>query len=608
MFRTDERQSLCDTLSAPDGYRLHSLLVMTYSLDFTALTAVLMGLGPQPGDAKPEVEPADVARALFGLKRRVVVFANNAFIHPGRVTKARRLFTLYDRFIVRVVTEGCAFHPKLWLAKYSRTTDGGSPRYRLVCSSRNLTTANTWECGVTLDGVPARNPGAIGTDIGRYIKALMRHAGYTGALARDMAKEVSGVRFEAPSEAWKLTFLGQGSSGASLCNELPSRGGKDGLLVAPFVTGPFLERLRPRYSRLRVISRQEELDKIAGCGAGASLKPWLEQNAFVVAPEAAAEGGRLDLHAKLVLSRSGRKGVAFVGSANLTAAAWGTRGPKGLKNWEAMIRLDGREVLSDFERHFMYEEGSKRQLRAWLQPYVCRPRTKDQEADDLLGSVQRWFSRVDLLVQWGRQSRDVRLRLTAVPAGWREALRDVNVSCAPYGLKDAEAGLKDMSPLFAREPLMFDAAAEERGEFVLVRVRHKARPARLCDFVIQAKVDAPDGWRDVRDQAVLKADVGAGALLALLLGMLTGRLEGVGDGTAGTRRPNSGSAAAIHTTEALLEPILRAWALDPGLFEDVRAALAGLGEELQDPDLRAAHRLIGSLAGLRAGRTQKGRS
>ena len=84
MFRTDERQSLCDLLAAPDGYRIHSLLVMTYSVDFTALTALLAGLGPQPVALGAEQDVTDVARAIFGLKRRVVVFANKAFIHPVR--------------------------------------------------------------------------------------------------------------------------------------------------------------------------------------------------------------------------------------------------------------------------------------------------------------------------------------------------------------------------------------------------------------------------------------------------------------------------------------------------------------------------------------------
>jgi hypothetical protein len=604
MFRTDERQSLCDVLAAPDGYRIHSLLVMTYSLDFTALTALLAGLGPQPEASGSDQGVAEVARAIFGLKRRVVVFANNAFIHPGKVTKARRLFSLYDRFMIPVTTEGCAFHPKVWLARFAPFKGGGIPRFRLVCSSRNLTTANTWECGVTLDGVPARTTGEIGPDVARYIRALMRQTSHTGRLAGELAKEVTGVRFEEPTGAWKLAFLGQHPSGRSLWTDVPSpRDGEDAVVVAPFVTGPFLRRLTPRYRNLCVISRQEELDKIAnGPGAyGAELKPWLQQNACVVSPEAAAEGGTLDLHAKLLLTRRGKKGVAYVGSANATASAWGTRGPKGLKNWEASIRLDGREVLSDFERHFMYEDEKKRDLRAWLRRYVCKPRTKDQVARDLLGSVQRWFSCMQMRVRWPKESGEIGVRLASVPAGWQTVLRDVAVACAPFGLKDVEASLQDMSPLFERKVLAFTASADERGEFVFVRLRHKARLSCRQDFVMQATVDAPDNWRDERDQAVLKDVVGSRALFALIVGMLTGRSEGVGNGSPRNSGWNRRSASGHGMTEGLLEPLLQAWALDPEQFEDVRAVLDSLGADTEDEELKAARALVQRLAAMRPG-------
>ena len=231
MFRTDERQSLCDLLAAPDGYRIHSLLVMTYSVDFTALTALLAGLGPQPVASGAEQDVTDVARAIFGLKRRVVVFANKAFIHPGQVTKARRLFSLYDRFMVPVTTEDFAFHPKIWLARFTPSKgERISPRFRLVCSSRNLTTANTWECGVTLDGAPAGRTGEIGPEVTRYIRALMRQTGHAGRLAGKLAREVSGVRFEEPTGKWKLAFVGQHPSGRSLWTDVPSRSGP-GLIV-----------------------------------------------------------------------------------------------------------------------------------------------------------------------------------------------------------------------------------------------------------------------------------------------------------------------------------------------------------------------------------------
>ena len=63
-------------------------------------------------------------------------------------------------------------------------------RYRLTCSSRNITTANTWECGVVLDGVRERGGNAVGASLSAFLRWLSRQPRGNRLIARALAREV----------------------------------------------------------------------------------------------------------------------------------------------------------------------------------------------------------------------------------------------------------------------------------------------------------------------------------------------------------------------------------------------------------------------------------
>jgi hypothetical protein len=583
MFRTDDRQSICDVLLPPDGYRTDSVLATTYSLDFTALTAVISNLAQfGPPQDRDEEESANNVAAILGLKRRAVVFVNHGFVHPGQVRRANRLFTLYDRFIVPVKTAGLAFHPKIWLIKYTPTgRPGGQPRYRLVCSSRNVTTANTWECGVVLEGVRQRPTGTIGPEVALFLRALIRRSAHAGSLARMLASEVANVRFESPDQAFSVRFLGQWPGGQSLWPEIVAKDPADAVFVAPFVTAPFLQRLRGQYGeRLRVVGVQEELDKLlAGAGADTTaLREWLsrEGNAFVVLPET-PEGQRLDLHAKLLLTRRGKRGRSVIVSANGTASAWGFRSTPSGQNWEAALRLDGRELLTDFERNFMYENVRSRQLRPWIEPYQPRKLTIEQQCRNELDDAQRCFGRLGMKVRWWEPRRELVLRCPTPPDEAVYEVSRIRAQVAPLGLDDVEGSLQDLQPLLGGRSLSFGSAGPESlGEFVFVRLEHLERRSVRKEFLLMAQVEGPQSWRDRRDQAVLRQIVGQDGLVALLLSILTGRPP---ESSRSAKGGNGGATPGRHgagAIESMLEPLLRSWALNRDQYDDVCAAFEGL--------------------------------
>jgi hypothetical protein len=118
MFRTEERESLCDLLLPPEGYRVVGAVATTYSLDFVALTAVAGALGDCRLADEGDWSAPEIARAVLGLKTRLVIFVNQGAVSPGSAAGAHRLSCLYDRVIVPISIRDGAFHPKIWVVKY----------------------------------------------------------------------------------------------------------------------------------------------------------------------------------------------------------------------------------------------------------------------------------------------------------------------------------------------------------------------------------------------------------------------------------------------------------------------------------------------------------
>lgn len=604
-FRTDNRASVCDLVLPPEGYRTACAIGTTYSLDFVALTAVVAALGNGAVREEGESSGPEIVRAVLGLKQQIVVFVNQCSIHPGRVANARRLYNLYDRFVVPVPMPHGAFHPKLWLVKYVPLRGRAlEPRYRLLCSSRNITTANTWECGVVFDGRTGKRGGSVGASVGRFIRAAMPYVrdGSHGA-ARQLVREVEGVRFEVARPGVSATFAGQQPGGRSLWHQLGPEKEEETLLLAPFVSAGFLEAMRNRCESFRVISRQEELDLIAsGRDSANGLATWLrtEGNAFVVVPGAPEADKQMSLHAKVLFTRNGKRGRTVVGSANGTAAAWGTKTEKDTRNWEAVACLDGPELLSDFERHFMYEDTRRRELRGWVAPYRPGRVKEDTRAEKDLEGVQQTLSAMELHVRWDARRRVLVLRcLNSEPL--REAAERAHIRVAPYGLENPEGRLVDAAPLLKRNVLVFKPAdLDHLSAFVLIELKHRQRPVCRKQFLLVVQVEAQKGWQERRDSALLGKIVRPEEMVAVLLAIAAGRPYVHSSGAGRRRGKNRRGAAAGPLAQSVFEPVLRAWSLNPDQFQQMRSVVRSFAKDLKSNELavfRALVERLGSVVG-----------
>lgn len=356
MLAPDARTVAVELLRPPSGYRLERAVLTTYSLDLETLLALPLavqthadrGLDNLLGDPLLLLEPLRTAREWLH------VFVDHSALAIPR--RARSLYTMLESSVYPVrAPNGGAFHPKVWFALF--TDDAGDAFVRVVVLSRNLTYDRSWDVALTSEGRPSgKRRVAASRPLGDLLRALPEFsvhdvADNVATAVRALADEVERTRFASPDGFDDpIEFHALGLTSKRRKPWLPLHDGVGILAVAPFANRTALDALVAS-TRGEVIpgerilvSRQETLDAISEV----ALKPW--HKTLVLSESAAGEAEDAHqhrpsgLHAKIIAIEQGWNVTWFVGSANLTAAAFtghnvevmaSVTGKKGRKNGQS---------------------------------------------------------------------------------------------------------------------------------------------------------------------------------------------------------------------------------------------------------------------------------
>lgn len=310
----------------------------TFTLDLeSALVAPFAAASRVLADT---LHPIAALEALRSTTDRIDIFFQNG--HLAAPTARSGLHAFLEQVLHPVVepNPGHLFHPKFWLLKFVPAHDRAAPLveslFRLVVTSRNITTDASWDVVVGLDGrVPDRRPQAINAPISRLIRALptlTQHEITSERVSRldELAEEVRRVEWDPPAGVDQLAFHVFGIEGQPVTADFDAR---RMLVVSPFATddGLLLSGGRSLKEQL-LVSRQDQIDLLSE----ESIE-WLEGNVMVIDPLAgladytdppddgtpASVGGQLaGLHAKMYAAESGRAARVFIGSANATSNAF----------------------------------------------------------------------------------------------------------------------------------------------------------------------------------------------------------------------------------------------------------------------------------------------
>ncbi|BDD91963.1 hypothetical protein PanNE5_14030 [Pandoraea sp. NE5] len=366
--RCDYGQLLCPPAPVDAGgevFELDAAIATTYSLDLNALLVLPVSLvlgNTLDGDLAGEKLP--LLDAISRLGDRLKVFYQRGNIHVP--LQFNRLFGLLEPMLVPIVpAEGerersaafSSFHPKLWLLRYVRRDRRGAKtldsvrKYRLLVMSRNLTFDRSWDITATLDGELSDDPAREYDALADFITSLESHAPDFQPM-KSMIRDLPRVQWKTPQPFRDPRMLPGGGAHIKKAAErfkspLNFGGAVDELLVvSPFLDTSDKKALNwlgervtgPRY----LFSRSETLNAL---GARA-LSGWncYALNERIVSGEERQEEDNArtqDLHAKLIVSRSGQTAHWHLGSANATLAALGESLDDVPRNTEFMLRLSG---------------------------------------------------------------------------------------------------------------------------------------------------------------------------------------------------------------------------------------------------------------------------
>ena len=564
MLEPDSRTVAFELLRAPPGYDLDFALLTTYTLDLEALLALPLSVVSRAHKGIEDLlaDPLLLLEALRQAGERIHLFVDRTGI---AIPRARReLYAMLEPSIhsVRAREEGGAFHPKVWVARF--TAGDERPLLRVAILSRNLTFDRSWDIALASEATPnPKRPVSASRSLAELIRALPDLS--VGALKpsvseqiRTLADQVGRTPFPAPDGFFdapiQFHVLGLTPRRSPWC---PFSGGYRTLAIAPFINRTGLDSIARMADRERIlVSSQEALDKLHDDALAAWNRVYTLSDAALDEPEDEAANRPTGLHAKMLAVEHGWDVTWYVGSANLTAAALTGR------NVEVMAAITARKGRSNGTSG----QGIDRFLEAGFD-MLCtayhrrQPEIDDPEAVDALRQLEA--TRDALL------DADLKVICSACGEDWKWKLqgtitlpsRNVEVTAWPISIAEEYA-------LPLQLPLILTLPIQRLTSLVAFRLHV---PVEAVDDIGLTLRLAVEGMPVDRLHYVLVSLISDRQRFLAFLRALLGGLEGMVDWAKGEGGENDGAGWSIELSEeSLLEDLVRAASRDPGRLEPVR--------------------------------------
>ena len=357
MLPPDSRTTAFELIRPPSGYRLDFAVLTTYTLDLEALLVLPLSVLVHPDGGLEELlaDPLRLHQAIRDAGDRVHAFVDEKGIAIPR--GARSLYSMLESSVhpVRAPNRG-AFHPKVWVARFTAVDETAEDLLRVAVLSRNLTFDRSWDVALASEALlRSRRRVAASRPLHDFLVALPQLATSRipqGIVARveELADQVTRTAFPAPDGFDSpIEFHAIGLSRRRRSWSPPSSGYRT-LAVAPFANQTGLDAVSRLGGDDRIlVSRQEELDKLSED----VLAEWNEVFVLSDTAQGEAEDGPAEtdeddsgtgadarpsgLHAKMIAVEHGWDVTWSVGSANLTSAAYAG------SNVEMMASVTGKK-------------------------------------------------------------------------------------------------------------------------------------------------------------------------------------------------------------------------------------------------------------------------
>lgn len=588
MLEPDARHLLLDALRPPPGYTLDIAVGTTYSLDLLALMAVPVAFAlfdRQGGDGSPVEDPIAMLQALREHADRISLFcqAGQIAVPP----EFRSLLVYLEGSVHPVVPPRpeAIFHPKVWYLRFCR--DDGDVTYRLLCLSRNLTFDRSWDTVLRLEGRAGDEPKY--PDLARFVQSLVGMAASTrpitskrAAVIRDLGEQFARANWVLPEGFDRVRFWPLGDDGG---DRWPFEGRRDRtLVVSPFVTAGTLARLTKGHAGSILVSRPETLDVLGGI-ATKHLAERLVLSSDASAPEdgdsvpardgavAEAADRRLEgLHAKTYVADAGWRARVWTGSANATDAAFHD-------NVEFVVELEGRKDRCGVHAAIgdQADRLGLRKLVGAYEPSQPEPLelTDAERVDRRLDRARRAVGGLRFIAACAVAGADHwTLALRGIPSA--TSIDDATLDGITATVRPVTVGRGAATrPTLDASGLGADFDVSEQAITPYFAIALAIGETEVAFLAAAELVDPPPG----RTERVLSGLLANRADLIRFLLLLLGNVD---DALAAFDRktvPGTPQGTWLDgvASEALLEPLVRAYSRDPDRLRDIERVVAELG-------------------------------
>ena len=343
MLNPNSRSLYTSALTPPPGMIFDEAIATTFSMDPALLLEAPVYLALMAADGQTDPDPLAVLEAIRRYAKRITVYVQRGRIQVPRIAKPTPLFGFLEEMVVEVTaTGGGVFHPKVWAIRFV-SPDQSSSMYRLVALTRNMTTDQSWDLSLQLEGTMTGRKSNANKPLAHFFKTLPDlAAGPTESgrveQALRFADELHRVQWELPDGFDELTFSLPGRKGFDW--EPPAANRM--VVISPFCSDQALRTLTKStrvvdalISRPESLSalKKETLDLFAQCLHLDDAAETADGEEDDITGQPLATG----LHAKVYLFEKGWDCEIVMGSANATDAALTAR-----NNIEILVSLKGK--------------------------------------------------------------------------------------------------------------------------------------------------------------------------------------------------------------------------------------------------------------------------
>lgn len=593
MLDPEGRHLLLDALRPPLGYELDLAVGTTYTLDLYALLTAPVAFAMfdrESEDGSPRSDPIAALQALRRYAGRITVFCQAGDITVPR--DYRSLIVYLEDSIVPVVppVRDAIFHPKVWFIRY-RQPSSEAVAYRMLSMSRNLTYDRSWDTILRLEG--EMTDAVHHAELRQFVAALPGLAdGFKPIAERRradifaLADDIQNVKWTGPDGMEVKRFWPIGHDGRP---SWPYGGRADRIFaISPFVTQGALTRLTKGLRGSILLSRPETLDILGGT-ATSHLRERLvlssdtaettSEEADATAGLEPARGVLQGLHAKLVVADVPYEGRVWTGSANLTDAAFNG-------NVEFVTELRGPKKRCGIDA-IIGDQAGRLGLRTIVEPYEPasaegRALTDLEQLARRLDAARRILGRLRFTATCHQVEADAYvIEVSGTPFEGADfdftGLQGLAATIRPVTLGHGAAMAIELMPsgLTARYRLSYAAITP----FFAIHLRPTDGETALeTNFLVNAElVGAPDDRAENVMVGLLKNRNDLIRFLLLLLGNVDDALTAMTGEGAGSWE-GGGSWATGPASEALLEPLMRAYSRDRTRLHEIKHVMEELAK------------------------------